>query len=262
MGRKIIGATVGTTLNPKKIEEILGLTPNKDGNVTLADGRVIYFGKTIPEDAPAGSILIDLSKQESNGGIAEETDPTVPAWAKKPQPPTLSQLVNDAGFVTATDLPSGGGGFGLPLLYEATTTEEVQWIDTGKVFLAKNMLVIELTSIATATNEKDADGGCSAHPMEGLITPFTNRALANGVGALMAKQYDKYYKLVAFRGNDGAWVSLDGICNRVNLGRNPAYMQMGRYDYRENITGICIGNNSALSTFVFGVGTTLKVWGC
>lgn len=120
MGRKIIGATVGTTLNPKKIEEILGLTPNKDGNVTLADGRVIYFGTTLPEDAPAGSILIDLSKQESNGGIAEETDPTVPAWAKKPQPPKLSQLVNDAGFVTAQDLPSGGDSDKWELIVEQT----------------------------------------------------------------------------------------------------------------------------------------------
>ena len=262
MGRKIIGATVGTTLNPKKIEEILGLTPNKDGNVTLADGRVIYFGTTLPEDAPAGSVLIDLSKQESNGGIAEETDPTVPAWAKKPEPPKLSELENDAGFITAEDLPSGGGGFGLPLLYETTTTEEVQWIDTGDAFLAKNVLIVELISKVTATNTADNNGSVSIRG-EGLAVsyPWSNYGIARVVKEMLPMQYDKKFVSISIKGNSGAWNTLHSIRTMVNKGEITQYSLTSAMTC--DITGIVIGDASALEgTRVLGVGTTLKIWGC
>lgn len=105
--------------------------PKGNGGATC----FIYFGKTIPEDAPAGSILIDLSKQPSEGGITEETDPTVPAWAKQPQKPTYTAA--EVGAATPDDitkalanLPTGGDS-PIEEIFRLTTTEEVKIIETG-----------------------------------------------------------------------------------------------------------------------------------
>lgn len=52
-------------------ELLLEVYKRIDGISTTDDGLVIYFGKTIPEDAPDGSILIDLSGQDG-GGVSKE----------------------------------------------------------------------------------------------------------------------------------------------------------------------------------------------
>ena len=62
----------------------------------------------------------------SGGGIAQETDPTVPSWAKQPSKPTYtaaevgalpnttkipaktSDLTNDSGYVTDSELTAKG----------------------------------------------------------------------------------------------------------------------------------------------------------
>jgi len=117
-------------------------------------------------------------------------------------------------------LAVGGGTFNLPLLYETTTTEEVRWIDTGEdVFIAKNMLIIEFLSKATATNTQNNNASCSAHSASKKAqSPVSNYAIAHTLKEALPMQYDKYIKIVAFRGNDGVWVPLHSIVNAVNPG--------------------------------------------
>ena len=71
MNKKIYGVTVGTPLSPSKIAEKLkpvktvnGIAPDENGNVVVQGG--------------------------GGGGIVQETDPTVPAWAKQPEKPTYT----------------------------------------------------------------------------------------------------------------------------------------------------------------------------
>lgn len=70
MNEKIMGVTVGTPLSTSKIKrdiqpvlKVNGQTPDENGNVEITVG---------------------------GGGISTETDPTVPDWAKQPNPPAES----------------------------------------------------------------------------------------------------------------------------------------------------------------------------
>lgn len=173
------------------------------------------------------------------------------------------------------DVPEGGGGtggFSLPLLYETTTTEEARWIDTGdNAFEAKNMIIVELMSKATATNEADYNAAGSIYTEnEKPIYPWSNyvlgafNAIMNEFVAPMPKQYDTLLRCVGFRGNGGDWTVYYNCRNVVNDGASYARIKMPyRAGLRYPITGIIIGDQSAAAgTRVFGVGTTLKVWGC
>ena len=71
MSKKIIGATVGTTISTSAINRKLspvkfvnGVAPDVNGNVVVSGG--------------------------GGGGGGAETDPTVYAWAKQPQKPTYT----------------------------------------------------------------------------------------------------------------------------------------------------------------------------
>ena len=72
------------------------ITPGENGNVTVADGRVIYFGTTLPEDAPAGSILIDLSGQFGEGVSKEQLEAIVAEALKDGVAAIVEEAVQDA----------------------------------------------------------------------------------------------------------------------------------------------------------------------
>lgn len=122
---------------------------------------LFYDGQEKPKDAPNGSVWLAPEKEEKpatpEGGITEETDPTVPAWAKRPNPPKLSELVNDAGYVTAKDLPSGGEKQWRTLATIDFSLEENQitkfeWTDLGGV----TDVFIQING---AKNSSSADSG-------------------------------------------------------------------------------------------------------
>lgn len=156
-----------------------------------------------------------------------------------------------------------GGEFGLPLLYEVTTTEEIKWIDTGdNAFLAKNMLIIELDVVHSATNTEDLPLSASAY-VEGNtpINPHANRILTREMAAGLPKQYDKTIRMVGFKGDTGHWSVLNSIRNCVNDSLTSTNMQTETFSNNKEIRGVIIGNASAVKTGVFGVGTVLKIWG-
>lgn len=106
--------------------------PKGDTGATGATGPQGATGPTGPQ-GPAGStgpqgpkgdpgndyVLTQADKNEiadiveqTAGFITQETDPTVPAWAKQETKPTYttSELTNDAGFLTLATLPIYTGG--------------------------------------------------------------------------------------------------------------------------------------------------------
>lgn len=171
-----------------------------------------------------------------------------------------------AGMV---EVPEGGGGFSLPLLYELTTTEEVRWIDTGdSAFQAKNILIISLLSKATETNEADYAMSGSFHTKDVRANcPWSNLAVAREVASGLSKQYNMLFSAIGFRGDGGVWMFVHNIRNEVNSYAVQSFAQTGSYGYpalRVPITGMILGDAKAATdtTRVFGVGTTLQIWGC
>lgn len=108
MRKKIMGVTVGTPTSPNKIKDeikpvqtVNGVKPDENGNVEIS----VSGG--------------------GGGGIDQETDPTVPAWAKQPNKPTYT--ADDVGARPNTWTPTPAD-IGLKteqweLTYEDGTTE-------------------------------------------------------------------------------------------------------------------------------------------
>ena len=172
----------------------------------------------------------------------------------------------DGSEALMVDIPSGGGSISLPLLYDLTTSEEVRWIDTGdNAFLAKNFLFVDLISIATATNESDADGSASMYPLRSIAMqcPWNNEVVARQISALMPKNYTKVFGAFCFRGDGGHWTSIASIRNDVNYTYVTPSMLLARMEGTSDqpMRGLIIGNAKANSTNVLGVGSRLRVWG-
>lgn len=156
--------------------------------VTQPDDTTMRVNFTPSKSGMASVSAVDVTLPSGgSGGIAEETDPTVPAWAKNPNKPTytaaevgalpadtkiptvpdkVSAFTNDAGYVTAEDLPTvpaalpnpnkltfsgavaaeydgseavevvipeGGGGIPLPPTAEVGQFFKVSAVENGKV---------------------------------------------------------------------------------------------------------------------------------
>lgn len=90
-------------------EVLLGVQTDE---IDLRAGDTINLGSSDYEDLTnkpsiEGVELVgDVTLQEL-GALTEETDPTVPAWAKRPTKPSYktSEFENDEGFITADDIP-------------------------------------------------------------------------------------------------------------------------------------------------------------
>lgn len=75
----------GVTLEGNKTLDQVGVLAKNQG--TNNSGKYLSIGSdgnVVPADAPSGG--------EGGGGITEETDPTVPAWAKEPTKPTYTAV--------------------------------------------------------------------------------------------------------------------------------------------------------------------------
>lgn len=174
------------------------------------------------------------------------------------------------GVVVPTEVGGGGGSsdISFPLLYEATTTEEVRWIDTGaNAFRAKRRLIIQLISKATSSNSAD-NTGCGSIYTDGspISSAFANYVLTNGMTAMLPKQYDRLNTFYGYRANDDAsWIFYHTNRTVVNAGSTALNCaNQNSAVSKKDITGFIIGDNSAAvneGTRVFGIGTEIKVWG-
>lgn len=156
-----------STVTPEILEEYIN------------DATKVYVQSEEPTNATNGVIWIDIdedpeednveyvTKQEVQDFVDEairdmvtaETDPTVPEWAKQPQKPTytavevgalpntteiptkLSELLNDAGFVTADDIPEADIQNEIFVQPEEPTDapDGTIWLDTDGLLPASNI---------------------------------------------------------------------------------------------------------------------------
>lgn len=171
------------------------------------------------------------------------------------------------GIPKGADGGGGSGGFGLPLLYDLTTEQEVRWIDTGdNAFSANYFVIVELIAVATETNTQDYSGCCSMYPIvsETAVSPWNNYAIARSVSGLLPKDNTRVFRAFCFRGEDGNWSSIYSIRTQVNDSAKNASMKASENAGVTNqpMRGIIIGDASAASgTRVLGIGSQLKVWG-
>ena len=177
--------------------------------------------------------------------------------------------IGDDGIVVPTEVSGGGSSdISFPLLYEATMTEEVRWIDTGaNAFRAKRRLIIQLISKATQSNSTD-NSGCGSIYTDGspISSAYANYVLTNGMTAMLPKQYDRLNTFYGYRVNDDAsWIFYHTNRTVVNAGSTALNCaNQNSAVSKKDITGFIIGDNSAAvnnGTRVFGIGTEIKVWG-
>ena len=172
------------------------------------------------------------------------------------------------GIVVPTEVGGGSSDISFPLLYEATMTEEVRWIDTGaNAFRAKRRLIIQLISKATQSNSTD-NSGCGSIYTDGspISSAYANYVLTNGMTAMLPKQYDRLNTFYGYRVNDDAsWIFYHTNRTVVNAGSTALNCaNQNSAVSKKDITGFIIGDNSAAvnnGTRVFGIGTEIKVWG-
>lgn len=172
------------------------------------------------------------------------------------------------GIVVPTEVGGGSDDISFPLLYEATTTEEVRWIDTGaNAFRAKRRLIIQLISKATSSNSAD-NKGCGSIYTDGspISSAFENYVLTSGMDAMLPKQYDRLNTFYGYRVNDDAsWIFYH--TNRTVVNTASTTLNCSNQNSavsKKDITGFIIGDSSAAineGTRVFGIGTEIKVWG-
>nr|WP_295947952.1 hypothetical protein [uncultured Agathobaculum sp.] len=180
---------------------------------------------------------------------------------------TAENPLLNLGIPKGADGAGGIGGFGLPLLYDLTTEQEVRWIDTGdNAFSANYFVIVELIAVATETNTQDYSGCCSMYPIASgaAVTPWSNYAISRSVSGLLPKDNSKVFRVFCFRGADGNWSSIYSIRTQVNDSANTASMKTSENAGVTNqpMRGIIIGDASAASgTRVLGIGSQLKVWG-
>lgn len=228
-----------------------------------ADGADGADGKSAYQYAVEGGFT--GTEEEFAAKLAEEMPDKLP----NPNALTFTGAVSgsyDGSEPLKMEIPSGGGGVSLPLLYDLTTSEEVEWIDTGdNAFLVKNFLFVEMVSVATATNESDGPGSASMYPLLSGAQhyPWNNQVVAHQISALMPKNYTKVFRAFCFRGDGGHWTSITSIRNDVNAAPTTANMISQRFEGTSDqpMRGLIIGKAFASNTKVFGVGSRLRVWG-
>jgi hypothetical protein len=204
------------------------------------------------------------------GALPDTTE--MPEKLPNPNPLTFTGAVSatyDGSTPVTVEIPEsgGGGGLSLPLLYEVTTTEEVRWIDTGdNAFSANHMLIIELWSTYTTSNEKEtaAISVSTYHTTNGAsgLKPWSRPwAMANGT---QSNSVNRWFRAIGHHADSGPWF----VCSHTLNPNNNSVLTTTyeaknlNADQSAPITGICIGNNAANYPSYFGIGTTLKIWGC
>lgn len=222
----------------------------------------------VPDGGTTGQVLTKNSDADGDAGWKDSSGGsyTLPVASST----TLGGVKIGSGIAVDETgvISTNGNTVNFPLLYETITTEEVRWIDTdNNAFTAKSMVIVELLSIKTTTNEANKPISCSTYGVGATTQPsaaYSNNVLALDINNGFAKDYDRFISVIAFRGENGFWKSLIHVRTVVNDGQENivAKMTANTNCGNKDISGIIIGDKSAASgTRVFGVGTTLKIWG-
>lgn len=278
---KIRGNTVGTTM-PSVLYTEQHLTPEQKAvaRKNIGSGAVVCLTAEEAEEAPDGSLWVVhptestpkgislyyageneadlknapngsvcLAPKSSNkpatpeGGITEETDPTVPDWAKQPQKPTYTAA--EVGAATPDDitkalanLPAGGELEGFEMIDTIDfSTEEMSKPGAGKVYEVDNVTEVifvyqNMTNISESTNsylplflngfscgEGAASTGPSKSPKNGF---FHYQVLKNCGTKLIKSQY---------------------AASAVNYNTGTGYLSYNLMPITEPITNIGTGNS-------------------
>ena len=198
--------------------------------------------------------IVDAAVQETVKGITiEETDPTVPDWAKEPQPPKLSQLVNDAGFVTAADLPSGGGDKPMTLIYEKTFEQVNKVTDTCEELKDYKKLIWELKVFDRTENIQlyYFQLGEQGNTLYG--TPFKN-----------SPNYPYHYAIGEIEENNGLIYKKSYIGNPASDFTNTT-VGGGATSTSQVCSPYVANRNNNISIIFMGENTAsvrLRIWGC
>lgn len=224
----------------------------------------------VPDGGTTGQVLAKNSDADGDAGWKDSSGGsyTLPIASST----TLGGVKIGSGIAVGGDGTISasviGSTMSFPLLYETTTTEEVRYIDTGNnAFTAKSMIIVELLSKKTATNDANSKVACSIYGVGATTQPsqaYSNAILAREIDNGIAKDYDRFISLIAFRGENGFWKSLIHVRTEVNDGQSNimAKTTTNQNAGNKDISGIIIGDASAASgTRVFGVDTMLRIWG-
>lgn len=249
---------IAVPLDLKYIPETIA----RASDTVMGTGEEQHFGSAVEEQICSN--IGALYRDDLNGYLSDKVD-------KNQGTANSGKLlgIGADGIVVPTDVGGGGSSdISFPLLYEATTTEEVRWIDTGaNAFRAKRRLIIQLISKATSSNSAD-NTGCGSIYTDGspISSAFANYVLTNGMTAMLPKQYDRLNTFYGYRANDDAsWIFYHTNRTVVNAGSTALNCaNQNSAVSKKDITGFIIGDNSAAvneGTRVFGIGTEIKVWG-
>lgn len=228
-------------------------------------------GGSLPSGGTSGQVLTKNSDADGDAGWKDISGYLSEKLDKNQGAANSGKFlgIGADGIVVPTEVGgSGGSDISFPLLYEATMTEEVRWIDTGaNAFRAKRRLIIQLISKATSSNSAD-NTGCGSIYTDGspISSAFANYVLTNGMTAMLPKQYDRLNTFYGYRANDDAsWIFYHTNRTVVNAGSTALNCaNQNSAVSKKDITGFIIGDNSAAvneGTRVFGIGTEIKVWG-
>lgn len=255
------GGGTGGTVSVEVASTTTG-EPGTDASVTNSGTNTeVKLNFTIPRGANGAT----GATPNIQIGSVETLDAGSPATASITG--TAENPLLNLGIPKGADGGGGSGGFGLPLLYDLTTEQEVRWIDTGdNAFSANYFVIVELIAVATETNTQDYSGCCSMYPIvsETAVSPWNNYAIARSVSGLLPKDNTRVFRAFCFRGENGNWSSIYLFRTQVNDSANTASMKTSANDGITNqpMRGIIIGDASAASgTRVLGIGSQLKVWG-
>lgn len=207
--------------------------------------------ETDPHAAGIVSQIVDKAYVGSLGittGIAEETDPTVPAWAKAPAPPVNTNDVENivtkeevVGFTpwTARNLPSGVSLIGQPSFY--SPSNEWYWDSSGGI--AGMFVCYASSEDATELRFKELDDltdGFTAtrEPITrnalGLASMGDLPPLTNGIQEAISSQQSQVAKIQ--QDTDAMWsfVTAENFRVAVTNYDSTAHAPEASFEYRMN----------------------------
>ena len=257
-----------------------------EGKVEL-DTTLTQSGKAADAKA-VGDALAELEAQipESGGGVEEETDPTVPAWAKNPTKPSytaaeVGAMEADAAVVktvngaapdasgNVTVEAGGGGGEEWRLVRSVTLTEDAQAIDIdadddGNPFALKKIRLIGDTQGTAASGQLRVNIENQADDRYSILGPYYNFKGLDTTKRCWMAQAEFVSFGVRIGKQAGLWKEEHNTPDSANTGAMFARAtfrapRLGGDYLQDRVEYLHIFSNT--STVQFAAGSTIELWG-